>query len=489
MSENKNYDVIFKSTFLFAFVQAFSILVKVVLNKVAAVTLGSAGIGMIGLFSSAIGMLKTGTSLGISQSAVRDISEANQNNDIEAFSKTIIATQKIIVITAAIGFVITAVLSPWLSEWSFGNNLYTTSFLLLSIAVAFITLWEGQLAILKGMRHLRLLAKANVFGSLVGLFISIPLYLVFEIEGIIPVLIITPICAYLFSYYYVRKIEYRRIKLSKRELVQKATPMVKMGVALSITTFLSQLSVFLVSSYIGKEGGLQSVGFYNAGVIIMVGYFSVIINALTTDYYPRIAAVNNDNAKVQNELNQQSIVSLLISFPLIVLFLMVLPFLITLLYSKEFDPIINFIRIGIYGVLITIISNQVDLILIAKNNTKFFTILAIVYRVIELVLNVVFFKFYGLIGMGISMVLGGVIHMVFMTVAVKKLYLIRFEKLFVKTALLALLFIFLTSFISMEENVYIRYSAGGLMFVLSCFFSYYFSKKYLNFNLLKMRSK
>ena len=115
MSENKNYDVIFKSTFLFAFVQAFSIIVKVVLNKVAAITLGSQGIGIIGLFTSAIGMLKTGTSLGISQSAVRDISEVNQNDDSEAFSKTIITTQKVIVVTAFIGFVITVLLSIYLS--------------------------------------------------------------------------------------------------------------------------------------------------------------------------------------------------------------------------------------------------------------------------------------------------------------------------------------------------------------------------------------
>lgn len=489
MSENKNYDVIFKSTFLFAFVQAFSIIVKVVLNKVAAITLGSQGIGMIGLFTSAIGMLKTGTSLGISQSAVRDISEANQNDDSEAFSKTIITTQKVIVVTAFIGFFSTILLSSWLSKWTFGNILYTTSFLFLSIAVVFTTLWEGQLAILKGMRYLRLLAKANIFGSLVGLFISIPLYIVYEMNGIIPVLIITPLTAFLFSYYYVRKIKYKRLKLSNKEIFQKATPMVRMGIALSITTFLSQISVFLISTYIGSEGGLQTVGFYNAGVIIMVGYFSVVINALTTDYYPRIAAVNNDNTKLQNELNQQSIVSLLITFPLIVLFLILLPFLIYLLYSEEFYPIIDFIRIGIYGVLITIISNQVDLILIAKNNTKTFTILAVFYRIIELVLNVVFFKFYGLIGMGISMVITGIIHMVIMTFAVKKLYSISFETLFIKIALIALFFVLITSFLSIEENVFIRYSTGGVMFVVACFFSFYFSKKYLNFNLLKIISK
>ena len=74
----KNYSIIFKSTFLFGFVQAFNILAKVILNKVAAFTLGSQGIGLIGLYNSAIGMLKTGTSLGIPTTAIRDVSESNQ---------------------------------------------------------------------------------------------------------------------------------------------------------------------------------------------------------------------------------------------------------------------------------------------------------------------------------------------------------------------------------------------------------------------------
>ena len=488
MSKN-NYNIIFKSTFLFGFVQAFNILAKVILNKVAAVTLGSQGIGLIGLYNSAIGILKTGTSLGIPITAVRDVSESNQKNDIELLSKTIVTTNKIIIITASLGLFVTIVLSDLLSQFTFGNSSHIGSFMIISLAVALTTLWEGQLAILKGMRRLKLLAKANIFGASVGLCISVPLYLIYEMEGIIPVLITTPFCSLLLSTYYVRKIKYKRIKLSYKELYQNASSMVKMGIVLSFTTFLGQLSTFAIIAYIGKQGSLETLGFYNAGVIIMVGYFSVIINALTTDYFPRISAVNMDNNKLQMELNQQSIVSLLLTFPLMVLFLFLLPFLITFLYSSEFYPVIDFVRIGIYGTFITIISNQVDLILVAKNETKVFTIIAIIYRSIEVLVNIFLFKAYGLVGLGISIVLTGVVHILIMSIMLNRLYKIKFDKLFIKTAILILLFIFLTSSISLVDNLIIRYSLGSVIFVFSCFFSFYFSKKYLDFNILNILYK
>lgn len=486
MSEKKNYDVIFKSTLLFAFVQAISILVKVILNKVAALTLGSKGIGVMGLFSSAIGMIKTGTSLGISQSAIRDISEANQNENIEAFSKTIITTQKVIFFTAFLGFIITISFSSLLSKWSFGTNAYIKGFLFISLAVAFVILWEGQLAILKGMRQLRLLAKANIIGALIGLVISIPMYLILQEKGIIPILIITPFIAFGVSYYYVKKIKFYKFKLTNIEVFRNSISMIKMGIALSITTFLSQISVFIFSAFVSKNGGLQLVGYYNAGNIIMVGYFSVVINALTTDYYPRIAAINYDNSKLQDELNQQSLISLLIFFPLIILFLILLPILIVLLYSKEFYPIIDFIKIGIYGILITIISNQVDLILIAKNNTKIYIGIAFFYRILELAMNIFFFKIYGMAGIGISMVLSGIVHMAIMTFIVNKLYAIKFEKQFVRTSFFILFFILITSFISTYKDEVLKYSTGGIMFIFALSFSIYFSKKHLALNFLNL---
>ena len=44
MAQAEGYKNIFKSTFLFGFVQVFNIAVKVVLNKIAAILLGPSGV-------------------------------------------------------------------------------------------------------------------------------------------------------------------------------------------------------------------------------------------------------------------------------------------------------------------------------------------------------------------------------------------------------------------------------------------------------------
>lgn len=127
MSESKtsSYGNIFKTTFLFGFVQIFNIIVKVGLNKVVAMLLGAEGMGIIGIYNSAIQMIRTGASLGVNQSAVRDISEANACNDNVRFSRIISLTNKVIWFTALLGMGVTIVLSPYLSKWYFGDETYT----------------------------------------------------------------------------------------------------------------------------------------------------------------------------------------------------------------------------------------------------------------------------------------------------------------------------------------------------------------------------
>ncbi|MBF6597921.1 MAG: oligosaccharide flippase family protein [Fermentimonas sp.] len=486
MTEEKGYKNIFKTTFLFGFVQVFNILVKVGTNKAVALFLGAEGMGIIGLFNSAIGMLKTGAGLGVSQSAVRDISEANACKDDKKLSRIISLTNKVIIITSLLGILITLVLSPFLSKWSFGNNHYTIAFVWISIVVGLNILSEGQLSILKGMRQLRALAKASMIGSLVGLITAVPFYYFFGKGGIVPSLIITAFSALFFSNYFVRRIKYDRIKLTWREVYSESSLMVKMGSALMFSSFLASFSALVISSYIRRETGLADVGFYNAGTAIMTGYFGVIITALSTDYYPRIAAVNKDNVKLQSELNKQSLVSLILTGPIIVLFLFLLPFFVTILYSSEFLPIVDFVKIGIFGTLITIVSNQVDMILVAKFNIKVFTIISVIYRVIQVLLSIVLYKYFGLIGMGFTLMLLGVIHLLIMTITVNKLYKIRFNKLFIKIALVVLLFTISAIFISEIDNLFFRYSIGVLLFVSSCLFSLYILKKHLNMDFVKM---
>ena len=96
METNSSYKDIFKTTFLFSFVQVFNIIVKVVTNKVVAILLGAEGMGIISLFNSAIGTVKAGCGLGIGRSAIRDISEAYRSNDAYKFLRLLFAAEAFI---------------------------------------------------------------------------------------------------------------------------------------------------------------------------------------------------------------------------------------------------------------------------------------------------------------------------------------------------------------------------------------------------------
>jgi Polysaccharide biosynthesis protein. len=203
MTNSKN--TIFKTTFLFVFVQAYKLLIRILINKFAALFLGVEGIGIIGLFQNAISILQSGCGLGISQSAIRDLSIARATNAQEEVNKVVTITKRVILFTGIFGVIVTLGLAYPLSLWSFGSSDYTLSFIVLSLAVGIGIIAEGQLGILKGLRKMLFLAKADLLGSTAALLISIFLYYTLRLNGIIPALLVFFVSSYLFSAYFLTK--------------------------------------------------------------------------------------------------------------------------------------------------------------------------------------------------------------------------------------------------------------------------------------------
>ena len=73
--EDATYDHIVKYTGFLGGIQVLTILVNVVRNKLAAVLLGTAGVGLSALYQSVIGFLHNTSNLGISFSSIKEIAE------------------------------------------------------------------------------------------------------------------------------------------------------------------------------------------------------------------------------------------------------------------------------------------------------------------------------------------------------------------------------------------------------------------------------
>ena len=137
------YSHVLKYTGLFGGVQGINILVGIVRNKLVALILGPAGMGLISLFNSTINLLSNATNLGISMSAVKNISEAYDNGDEATMRRIVRMVRSWSLLTALFGVLLCIVLSSLLSKWTFGWGNHTLHFILLSPVVGIMAATGG----------------------------------------------------------------------------------------------------------------------------------------------------------------------------------------------------------------------------------------------------------------------------------------------------------------------------------------------------------
>ncbi len=298
MSKNKNsYSQIMKATSLFGGVQVFNILISVIRSKAIALLVGPIGFGVIGLLNSTLRIIGDFTKVGLDTSAVKEISEQNTQADNSKVSEIISVLEKIIWITGTLGALITIVFSKVISRLTFGNTDYTYAFVWLSIAVLFTQLTKGKIAILQGTRRLKKLASANLISSSISLVITLPLYYFFKIDGIVPALIGTALITFGIFKFFTKEVDIPRISFTKKELFHKSKAMLLLGATMSVTSMIVALTGFLIQIFIRSTDSLEAVGFYSAGFLIVNAYVGMIFTAMSTDYFPRLAAINTDDKK------------------------------------------------------------------------------------------------------------------------------------------------------------------------------------------------
>jgi O-antigen/teichoic acid export membrane protein len=448
MEKTTSYKSIFKATSIFGGVQVFNILVTLIRGKALAILIGTAGMGLNGLILSALNLIKTVTSLGVSESAVKDISKAFSSNDEKQIRTTFQVFRRLIWVTAILGIIITIVFSPLLSKFAFKTTANTSSFIWLSVTFIFGALSGGIYTLLRGTRQLKYLAQANIIGGIVGLAAALPIFYFYGINGVVPAIILTAFANYLVSLYFRAKIKFEPIQISWKETFQLGKPIVQLGVSLTLINILAAGVAFALNAFISKTGSLSDVGLYNAGNAIVEGYIGMVFTAMATDYFPRLAAVINDEVKWKKLVNEQAELVLIILGIVLILLLITMPILIRVLLSKEFLASQNFIMWAVLAIPLKGLVWVVGYIILAKGKNKLFLTVEIIANVIVLCFNLLFYHFFGLSGLGISLSISYFIVTIYMLIILKRKFDFQFFKPVYKLLFLSLLSLSLCLFVT-----------------------------------------
>lgn len=471
--EKSSYSQILKSTSLFGGVQVINIIISIVRSKLVAILLGPSGMGIVGLLTSTSGLVSTLTSFSLSRSAVKNIASVNIENDPNQTSKTVTVLRKLVLITGFLGVFGMFFFAKPLSEMTFGNQDFTTAFKWISLTLLFNQISQSQLALLRGMSKLKSMAKCTLLGSLVGLFISIPIYYIHGHDGIVPAIIISAVAALVISFFYSNKLNIQNTHLSKSEFLSISKEMLGIGTVLTLSSAAVLGSSYIINVFIRAEGNLNDVGYYTAGFTIVNTYFGLIFVSLTTDYYPKLAAIAKDNNKAIKLMNEQSEMTLLIIAPVLVMFLIFSDLIITILYTKEFLTIGNMILWAALGIYLKAASWALGVIFISKGDAKYTLFTELFSNIILTILSLLAYQHYGLEGLGISFFISFIL-MYFLTYGIVKWkYNFQYSAQFYIIFFLHFFIGLLTFFIARFSPLFLKYVLGIILIIFSSGYSVY----------------
>lgn len=407
MKSKDDYSHILKYTGLFGGIQLLSILIGILKNKLVALMLGPAGFGLISLFNSIVNIVSNSTSLGLSMSAVRNISEVHEKAGRSAVEHEIAQVRTWCLFTVVVGILACAVFSRILNDLAFASGDYTFQIACLSPVVGMMAVTGCELAVLKATRHLRKIALISVFNMGAALFISVPVYYIWGADGIVPCIIVLALAQMLTTVFCSYRLYPLKLLPDYRQM-KSGLPMVRLGLAFVLTSILTCGTEFAIRAYINNVSSLDTVGLYSAGYTIVMVYGGMVFTAMETDYYPRLSAIG-DKEKFRETVNKQSEASLLFVAPMLTALIVFVPVLLPLLYSDKFAPVIPMIQIAVLALYVRAVKLPVSYISLAKGNSWLFFVVDVQYALMIIVASVLGFRTNGLTGMGWAITTVGIL--------------------------------------------------------------------------------
>lgn len=404
-----------KAMGLFGGVQVMGILCSIIRTKLVAIWIGPVGVGLFGLFNNALEMINTGTNLGIRGSSVRDISQAVAGDDRTLISRIIVVVRRWSLWLGLGGALLTLLLSPLLSQITFGTQDQMWGFVALSIAVLLMAISNGEQAVLQGSRRLKRLARASVSGTLLGLLISIPLFYWLRERSVLPSIIAYAACNALMMWL-MRNKEFPATEVSRHDTVDMGRGFVQLGIYMTVGNFVTILAGYVFNAWLNQEAGTAVVGHYQAGYTLINKYTGLILTALGMEYYPRLAQVASDRLQLRESVSQEVSVAMLVLAPVVALFVLLRGPVIWLLYSQEFSVIEAMVSWGMVGTIMRALSWCMAFVILARGDGKTYVVTESVSAAVGLILNILFYRWWGITGLGLSFLVWYVVYTIIIAV-------------------------------------------------------------------------
>lgn len=373
MNRAQSLREILRSSTLIGGATAVNIVSGIVRAKLAAVLLGPAGLGLIGLLGNLVTSVAAVASLGQWNAGARELAEARGRGDAarEAAVRRALAIGLLVLglASAAAVFALRAPLAAWLLQDPAQAAL--VGWMAIAVLCTVLATWQG--AVLTGLRRIGDLARVNAGSALLATLVAALALWWWGEWGIAAYLLAGPACLLLVGAWVLARApravpgDAPQAPAPGRAAVASAwRDLARLGVPFMCAGLAVLLVQLFVRALVQDRLGLDGAGQFHAAWSVSMLYVGFVLSAMGADFFPRLSAAAADPDAANRLVNEQTEVALLLAGPVILLMLGGAPWLVPLLYSGAFGPAVELLQWQVLGDLLKVASWPLGYLLLAR---------------------------------------------------------------------------------------------------------------------------
>ncbi len=401
-AHGSSYGQILKSSSIIGGAQGINYVIGLVRTKVVAVLLGPSGVGLVGLYMSIISLVQSIAQMGIDQSGVREVADAAGSGNSERIASTVKTLRRVCWATGVTGWLLTIALARPLAQWTFGSSEHVWAVAILGCVILLEAVAGGQRALLQGVRRIGDLARLQVASAGLTTIMAIGIYAGLRERGIVPVIILTSVIQLACSWWFAQRVKVASINQPWAETWRNSRHLFKLGAALMYGMLLVSVVGLAIRALVVRNLDLNAAGIYQAAWALSGIFAGFVLQAMGTDFYPRLTGVAQDNVAVNRLVNEQIEVGMVLALPGIVGGIAFAPWLMHLLYSAKFVAAADILPWFVIGVFGQVVCWPIGIIQTAKAATGWLYFGRTFGAIVQFLSAWVLLRLWGLLGVAVG---------------------------------------------------------------------------------------
>ncbi|HTM00401.1 MAG TPA: oligosaccharide flippase family protein [Candidatus Omnitrophota bacterium] len=402
-----------RSTAILGLGSVATVVAAIVRAKILAARLGPEGTGVLAQLASLTAVLVPLATLGIGNGLVAMIAEARAASD---FARVHALTRLGSRLAWGVGgglAVVAALASPWLAAGIYRDSGFIWAILLGAASVPLSAAASVNISMLQGHQAVRAMAGLNVAIALAQIATIVPLAFVWGVPGAVAQLVVVgAIWAWWSGRLLARhtprtpRTGYGAGGPGARPLLR---PLLRYGISSLLVGLSSTLTLLVLRSMLVDKLGLVSNGIYQVCVGVSGLLMPTILNAITANVWPEIAAFPTD-AEAAPTMRSGVRLAFLLTTGFCAAILVGAPVWVPLFYSGRFLPALDLLPIQFLGDYFRAAAWMFGIWLVPRNRLRPWVLFDVIYGVTLLVAFTLLVGRVGLKSVVIGYVLAHMTH-------------------------------------------------------------------------------